>query len=477
MKTKKIVIAVLVTALLLSAMLIVGCMEQLDDLSGKEKDSYQIPTGKGIIRLTISDSNARTIFPNTSGFGSMLFTIEYNDRTPTGTGGDHSDSQTKVSMADASDPFVLEPDTYDISITAYDSTGTTPIAAWDSTLDSAYSSGITVNTTSVGVTANLVGITTGTDKGNFTYSITYNALPAVSATQLTALSYTSQVLDLKPYGGSVSVSGFPVTTLTAGSANTPLSFFNINPGFYVATVTLQASNCQDRVVEEIIHIYPTLTTTYTDTIPVPNQDTFTANFDLNGKADSTFGTSPKSIYPIANATTIANTSIGTPAVTSFNFIGWYTTNNGTNSTPPTGTEFVPGSTRVFKDMTLYAYWTDVGSQGVTLNITFTCSDPMTFAPTGGSASSYNDFQTGTGATSYKEFTLSNAVDYTNLVWKFDGIDVTTEVVNGTTDDVLTITKTFSQFTELAVTGPHYLIVSGELNGKPFSKSVTIVVTN
>jgi hypothetical protein len=498
MKTKKAIIAVLTVALLISAALIVGCTNPMDGVSvqrgGGGGDSVKAPAGKGIIKLSIADSDARTILPDLPDVEDMFYQVQFftdsGDSTfsvagPTVPANLATDNKVAFSAITGSNVIALTaaPTTgtrYKVVITAFDSAAfatAVPIAGWTSA-----SPHILVMEDSVTpVAANLIGFANGDDDGLFAYSITYNALVTSSFTITPAPNWGARTLDVKKYasglaGASVKIAdgasvNFPIDINNIATANTSGTDITLPSGYYYVIVTLKASaNCQDRVYESVMHIYPTLKSTLTLTstdLPSPNQNTFSVQFDLNGQPNNNGGayggTNPKTISSISNA---SSCDPGAPLNLSYTFDGWYTNNNGT------GTEFVPTVTKVFKDMFIYGKWTTgTGIEfGSGSSITFTVTDATignVLSGTGAGAS-YDDFKTGG---SIRTFTLGGGT-FSGITWRLNGVDLgintNTFIINAAYIDTLA---------PLLNTGVHYLFVGGTKDGQSYSQAVIFNISN
>jgi len=516
MKTKKTVIVMLAAVLLISAALIVGCMNPLDGTSEQkdtDEDNYQIPVGKGVIRLKISDTNARTVFPNPTSFplASMVFDVDFTSAT--GTNANDLQFVEKKPISAATAPAVLTAgDSYHISIRAFKNETNSgdgdfvQIAQWDNKLTTGLdapddiSTGVAVSTSSVDVTANLIGFTDDGTNGFFTYHVTIN--PFVTQPTHSVLAYTSQKLEVldsakaslvSPISQNLTVFGAP------GNTQTPPTGIVLPAGYYWVKVTLEADNCQPRIVQEAIHIYPLMTTEYgtagsTRTIALPNQDTFIVQFDANS-TNVTLDTFPGAtggileLSDIPNADNTAGDHFTDDQPTSSNdytFVGWFQDESRT-------LEWLPTS-RVFSDRTVYGKWLfdpPGGGQGVTLTIGFESTSPMTL--TGGvvtsagpaSTTTYDRIVDGydTDADSdpdfwdYLEYTVTGNV-LTITSWEFDGADITHYATNS--NKTLIIDKNVIEiFPHLFTTGMHYIIVSGTRSpgNQLYSESISLSITN
>lgn len=156
MKTKKTVIAVLTATLLVSSMLIIGCLAaQIDEINVKGDEEiidYQVPVGKGVVRFKIADSNIRTILPDFaqysqygSNVGKMYFDIKFTRTDDLSNdvsyfpkeGPGTSEPLTKANYTTMTSPIPLTAGVYNYLITAYNqqnkNSGLIPIAGYTGT--------------------------------------------------------------------------------------------------------------------------------------------------------------------------------------------------------------------------------------------------------------------------------------------------------------------------------------------------------
>jgi hypothetical protein len=474
MKAKKTVIAVLAVTLLISAALIVGCISPLEPGSAgqDEYSNFKIPAGKGVIRLKIADNNgARTIFPEdgdmTSKLSDMVFDIEFK---PQGSGSTDKDL-LKVDFDTFDDPVVLDQDTYDVNIIAYDKTDQSIIIAiWDSTKEEDYEDGIEVGTTTASVDVNLVGVTTGAKPGKLSYSITYGDLDEPDYTEL---AYTSQTVTVTNYTGYSSVlTGTdwedPINIGAVDAPNTKAAA-DIPSGVYWVTIKLEADNCQDRIVSDVIYVYPTMTTDFTvatGKIDAPNQNKFTVKFDASAY-DTTYGSDSDGIQVIEELTNAESPdpadvayagAVPTHPTGAYNFIGWFDDKDD---------EWSPGTNRVFKDRLITAKWESAtpAGPGMGFNFTFTIGDPGVISADGDNATTYNEIKDDDG---FLKFTVSGGITVTE--WQFDGVPLG----GGAT---LTIDEGSPILANLTVTGAHYLVVTGTKGVNVYSSTIKIYIDN
>jgi hypothetical protein len=311
MKTRKTVIAVLAAVLLISAMLIIGCMEQVDGISEKDttEDDYPVPVGKSRVKFKISDGIERTILPSTS-LSGKYFVFDFLDVSGDATDGDHvrwpTTSPDRVAYSATISAIVPE-STYKVTVTAYNAeTGGQEISGWTSPGNYNIKPANAPNT--INVTLN--GILDGIGDGIFTYSI---VVPAITQPTNTTIAYipngdgtggtdTDSML-LEVYKGS-SLEYSKVIAVT-GATNSPIGGVLLKSGYYNVIVTLKANNCQNRVMRSVMHIYNGLTSDYSPTVYPPVQDKFTIAFDT--KTGASDASTVSSITNFSNASTIALT--------------------------------------------------------------------------------------------------------------------------------------------------------------------------
>jgi hypothetical protein len=480
---KRRFLAALSAALLISAALIVGCMNEFDG-QNKPDDNVIIPKGKGLLRLNFANNSARTIFPSSlPDVADMVYDIQISPRT-TGT---NDASLTKVSSTVAQTAILLTADTYDITITAWDSTETDALAGWKSPLGPG--GGVTIGSTSKTVPVNLIGWTDD-GAGTFKYNITVPPLPTGWALTAIPGAYTPSKLEIYKSDGTTLVTNQAdaPTNTEIGTAGVISLAVGSNPGnltlaagYYIVKVTLQATNCQDRVVSSVLHIYNTMESDWgTVTVPALNQEKFTFKFNINlgtfiPDSDSTY-LNDGSVTVIGGDDTdysgrdtqLLNflapvLSPGVPSCATHTFGGWFTT-----ATPGgSDTALTLSTLQVFRDTNLYAKWTENSSPGLTIEITFGVTDGnLTATPSTGIT------YTGLTGSQSVTLTLSSPVGdpYTSVAWDMDGI-----TLSDSTAATLTIDKNFSQLNRL-VSGSHVINAVGtRANGQTFSGSIPITI--
>jgi len=456
MKTKKTLIVVLTATLLVLAALIVGCVNQIDERfvrQDAEDSNYKVPVGKGVIRLKLSDQKVRTIMPDPDSFPltDMYFEVKFTNKDPTKSSdvvwfphGITSDLQAAKALEydDFYDiPITLTKDeTYNIIISAFDDEDrTTPIAGWNNTLFPEYEDGVTIGSGTKTVNANLYAFVDGAKMGFFSYDILLPDLtadfPSTSFTITDApTDYNVAKLDLIRYGGGSIGGDFPIDFLDApfdlaSDLNVTDSDISVPSGYYIVRITLEADNCQERIVEEIMHIYPAMTSVYGKPatkieVPILNQNNFTITFNSNdgSVSDSNFGTSGVLNYEnISNGTLLSGLTYTAPDTATYNFEGWVTTQGGSTTFADTK--------RIYQDRALWAKWSAKSSVAITM--TFTFSDIVTLTPGNNNVPAIaheNFIGAGTGSLT---FTLAgeNNIPLKSVTWKVNNKTLSGGTVN------------------------------------------------
>ncbi|MDR2595763.1 MAG: hypothetical protein LBC76_00440 [Treponema sp.] len=427
MKTKRTLITVLIAALLVSVALIVGCSSPGDGMfSEKESaksNNYILPAGKGAIRISIPDSNARTILPDSASFPltDMYFKVELESATG-GTDTIFPASGTSIYADIVGTPIVAAADDYDITITAYaDSLGTQPIAGWSPTAPGYGGSGtsgsyeITAGGTTT-VSANLIAFQNAVD-GFFAYNIT---IP----------NGTYDLKELKITGYSnPSFLAITRTLNEEGPGPTPIVNTNVNggapngesipSGYYTVTITLEKDHHQTIQYLEALHIYPAMTSKYDKVITASTdpliQNEFPVTFNLGSTAisnSSAFTPNPKYVGYAKLLNTIATPS---PVASSIAFGGWYS-----DASLAPAYFLDPDTVRILAARSIYAEYVPSGfSNGIT--ITFTFNTPTSITADNSSTISRDDF---TGGHTVKLSLDSSAIGggtWSNITWHIAGI--------------------------------------------------------
>jgi len=299
MKTKRTVIAVIAAALLVSAMLIVGCMSQIDEITVKDDGAinYPIPAGKGVVRFKVADKNVRTILPDftqyatsDSNVGLMFFDIRFTRTTADtdvnkviywpgngdyeGEGGSGSPT-TKETFENVSKPLTVTAGTYTILITAYDKAtgpGIIPIAGTTVT-----GLNVTSGTTETR-TIELLPLIDPDYEGKFAYKIKLpeSNLPSSAA-------YSTRTVEIFDYS-DWSTDPDSATDVSSGITLTQDDYTedeeSLPGGYYIVKVTVGNPKYITRQYTEALHIYPGYTSVlYELDVPALIQNVYDITFD------------------------------------------------------------------------------------------------------------------------------------------------------------------------------------------------------
>jgi hypothetical protein len=478
--SKRRFLAALTAALLISAALIASCMNQLEEQADSK---VVVPKGKGLVRISVSD-NSRTILPSSlPAVTGLYFTVKFSsDDADSGNGEEvkiPASGTTAVAFGALNEVAIplSVADDWKVVITAWEGSDTTsdnPIAGFIKEDIEVTPSGSTP------VDAHLTAFldaTVGSRSGTFSYNITLPDLPAApqffNVTQAPNAYNTSKIEIFDHTGTQVTVQTDtnPITTtLTTGTANT--ANVKLLPGYYRVKVTLTADDCQDRVMEEVLHIYNNKTSTWAAFTPAMlNQNKFSVEFDLDGESPDVGCPSLTTQDGILNAGTV--TDPGDPVVVSAKeFDSWW----DENAKPAARKWVFEGSlnpTKVFSDKTLTARYKVQSAPGATITITFNYgkADVAEDHNLPVSGATYANIIDGNG-TYYFEFTFSNQgtdkatnpVKPATIKWYMDGVLIETGAV-------LTIDNNFAHSVLLNV-GTHEIFVIGDLTngGVPISSS-------
>jgi len=370
MKTRKVVIAVLTAIVLISALFIAGCIDQIEELSAKPKTieaqgaytndgDYQIPAGKGLVVIKINDSDARTILPDPDlanrKFNLLIkdssnadivnvSALTYSQMTTAGGTGNYK----TVSMQGGTG--------YSFSIVAID-TSNNAVAGYDTTFS------ITSGSTTT-ISAVLKPYTAGTGKFSFNFTASTNG---------------SSTFDILPYPGSSSIGTSFTGTITGNPTTFPLTAsasgtINLNSGYYTVKITSTLAKHQTREYIHALHIYQNMESVL-DSVNMGTlvQNEFDVNFNLNllsgdSNSNATYSGATQSKKYGHYADNPCST--GNPTSTNLNtWVGWNTKIDGTGDT----WNFT--SSRVLADITLYGKWTLAGTPGsASIDISFPIDD-------------------------------------------------------------------------------------------------------
>jgi hypothetical protein len=510
MKTRKTVIAVLTVMLLVAAALIVGCISPLEVASAKQGadaeyaddvDDFQIPAGKGVVKIKLSGNNARTILPDFDDYttdkglgtenkiGGMFFDVVFTNVVTSSNvvyfPGGAAASDVKLSYTAFNNQAVAltENEKYNVVVTAYASegvSGTPPIAiaGWSSIQETPYLTGVTVGSGKTTLDANLIGFVTGpVNSGKFDYHIT---VPKLTQPINTVLSYddTESKLEVVGYSsGTLAYSKVFDDIENDYPSVYTASAVGISPGYYKVKVTLVADACQTRVLEEAMHIYPAMTSIYgtaaaTKNVPAPNQNNFTIVFESDaggGLSQGNYGGAGETALTQGSIPNATITSVTNPVVTNYTFDGWYTAASG-------GSKFDLTTQLIFRDRNLWARYTVPTSLAIA--VTFDFIDMSNISVTDGSLTFGYDTINGTGS-----LELSVTGTFSTVTWIIDGY-----TVQGTSGNTVTLDKTtqlsnddgttYVTFLSRLAEGQHSLTVYAEkADSSVWNATTTINIVN
>jgi len=341
MRTKKCgLIAVAAAVLLVTALLVTTCEGQFD-LGGLRGNSSQ----KATLSISLAGNDGRTIMPNITIGSFSNFWLEIDDGTTQAVY-----EATTINLLNAEDLEIEVGEDYTITLEAYTggAKGTGVLAA--------SGTGSITNATSGANNVNILLNLQATGNGVFTFTIANQT----GAAEFDSGSYT--ITDLN--GGSADVGSTAIVFNSAQNHTLPT-------GFYRVSFTYNKARHQSRTINEILHVFTGITSTYNNAPTPLTKNNFDINFNANGGTltgnlnTNNPLTANWNTYTLAGGDgTVANPTA--PAVPGTDtFIGWFDTNATTG-----GTEFTPGSTLVYKDWTVYARWLAATSDHAVLDVDF-----------------------------------------------------------------------------------------------------------
>ena len=437
------VFAALTAVLLLSAALVISCVEPIS-LGGftvpqeKGQTPFVPPEGMGCVSLNIGGGDARTIRPASGDFIASATAFEKFDVSFTavspGTG--TTVPVNGIIATDDPDPvatayqnltgrsFTLTAGQYNVEIWAYedeDDTAKTGAVAYGKSTTVTVVAGTTSNSVSI----DLKEISTTTHGGTGTF-----------AWALTPGDNTDEVLlTLTTYPDGDEVTGFTEEDITSNLSGTAA----LAPGFYRVSVALSGTNTKNQTITEILHIYQGMTSTYSGTLPDLGINVYTITYTLGYTSTWT---------PDTGATFIHGSKIIEPTEPTrdgYVFEGWFNESGTTsafdfdkyyirnqimyakwvaNTAPYTVTiTFNPHKGENAPDISLH---NDTDNEAIVgLTYTIDRDDPIviTFSvdtPATGAYSNYSWTVAGDGNEDYVSTTSSIALDFKELALKVAG---------------------------------------------------------
>lgn len=444
-------IAATTAVLLVIALLVTTCDGPfgVDGLLGKSTSE------KATLSLNLTDG--RTIMPTVTISSFSNFWLELDDGTT-----QTPYTATTVALLNAQDLELTIGEDYTITLEAYTGgakgSGGVLAASGTGTITGAVAG-------SNPVTINLELETTGS--GTFTFTITNQANPN---------DFTGGNYAITPLSGGSSVSS---TSITFGTAQSE----TLDAGFYRVSFTYTKARHQTRTVNEILHIFPGITSTYTNAPTALAKNNFDVTFDANG-GDLTgdlLTTNPLTADWNTSALvggTVANPTPPTVPGTA-TFGGWFET--AALADGSTGTPFVPGTTVVYKDYittnSLFARWIAASVNEVGLTVNFTNVTDITGVLTTDAATTIpiataNNTPGVTITLDSSNQTTLDLNDY-DIAWYLSEVTLGTAL---STSDTFTISS--GNFATLTTNGPEIQLVvelTPKTSGYMYNVNVTVTI--
>jgi len=488
MKTKGTLITVLTAALLVSAALIIGCSSPGDGMSAGLKETkesnFKAPPGKGIVRLNVSDKNARTIMPDSTSLpiANMYFIVEFESSTG-GTDFTFPSSGTLIYNDIIGTPIVADAGEYNITITAFENQdGTNPIAGWSSdapgygSVASGATGGVYEVTISgtTDITANLVAFGNGANTGYFVYSI---SIPNGS--------YDSAKFGITRY--SSAVGGFPSPidlNITPGTPLISSPGYTLPSGYYTVTVTLTKAHYRTIYYRYALHIYPAMTSTLNLDVDDPLvQNEFELSFNVPSALVSNFSAFASKY--VGYATVLSDTGIvpaPAPSAVTTSFDGWWSDADFLTGKLTLSNERILNANR-----TLYAKLTPGGASSPNgITITFDFADQALLVTASGTIHR-NTFSTISTVTIALPDISASGGSWTNVSWQtgISSVDAAIASTHKQGDGSLVINNSSSYYPVLSGTGAGsfqvtlYADISGSddpaVQNGPYSKNIKVLI--
>jgi len=461
MRTKKCgVFAALAVALLVMAALITTCADPVGSgdltVSQDRSDSadFTPPPGMGYIRLNIvsEGSNARTVLPTAPVSWNRYTVIVKKSLDSTVVF-----NQT-VLPANLATAVVVVPDTYIVEVQGFvAATDTVPAAVGITNNVSVVASASNTATVNMRGIVNNATFTGGS--GTFTWSFAYTSAGSPDSVTMTVTNWGTQTATIPATLTGADVTGTGAT----GSESLP-------SGYYYVAVTLAKAKHQSQTYLEILHVYNSMTSTYSkNDFGSLGRNYYDVTYD-DIDAAGTPATDDNSGDSYLHGSLIDNAYPSPTDPTSAKvFGGWYKTlSSGAYSNP---WDFA--TDKIIKELNLYGQW--VAGETVALTVNFTVDSDFSFTLTG-SAPSFSHAALGT-AVNLVSITLSAPGDLTDIVWKKDG----TQIGTGTT---LTLANN-DAYIDLLVISTYPITVEGKLSivtggvteVRPFLGTIMVTITS
>jgi hypothetical protein len=444
MKTKKngIIAATTAAVLLMAALLVTNCVEPVN--------SSGIGDGQTYIKLNVGLGSARTIMPTLVQVNFTHFDITLTSSD----GGSTSGSALNVPVANIGNAITVDAGKqYTVTVKAKKASGGVVVAEGEGEIAETTSGANNLNVA-------LKAVFTGDDEGTFSWDIT---VPTV----------TTATMDITPISGATTT----ISNINITIGNRPSSTEDLKAGDYRVTITLQNTNCETRVIEEILHIYPGCTSSYAPTAAMfpynaLNTNVYTITYAPNGGA-----TTPPPATGITHGAGIASEP-DPGANGGLEFKGWYTGTAGAWGDRWLFTTMLDSSsetaTPVYRSRTLTAQWAAAGPHVTITSITYDGDEgTITLNKT-----TTNISQAGfIAGTSFDTITIDSTQlmgSSPTYVWKWNG-----NVISGATTNSLTINSTNITAPEFLVEGSKALTVEITTTGvdaRTYGASFEVIIT-
>jgi len=360
MKTKKGGIYIAISAvLLITALLVSGCFDPIGKFGMPENILIQdvspppanIEGDKVILRISLTDPNARTIMPDVE----LNDFINYDVIITGGADAPPARNGITYTALTTSDITLNIGQSYNITVNAYlaynpaDLPSNVIAATWN---DPAFA----VIATTTTITVSLKEIDNN-GEGTFQWDLSYitggSAFTALGTATLDVFDITDDTFQDSVLENEEFID---LKTDPTGSQNIP-------SGFYRVITTLTQANHQTIVITEILHIYRGMTSIYTETFTALNSTLYTITLNYNHGATPHLNTATT----VSHGGTLAQPSFAQDAAgarAGWAIIAW-TRDAGGLGTPA----FEWDDTQVWRPLTFYAQWEET-SVDVTVEVSF-----------------------------------------------------------------------------------------------------------
>ncbi|GBU28184.1 hypothetical protein R84B8_01742 [Treponema sp. R8-4-B8] len=392
-----------------------------DTVNSPEQKTPEIPAGKGLFTLVISDINGRTILPSVTKNNFAEYALEFIPE------GGASVTETRTNDTLGTVPILLNAGKYNLHVTAYmNAGGVLPVAYGE------------LNNIEIEEGKNNIGavslkvITANT--GTFSWNISFSA------------NITKAFMTITPLGPN----GTPVQTLYF-IGGTPViqksdSRALISGYYNVLTTLIKDDTTQKIERRDVLHIYQNLESNFTFTFSDAdfNIKNYLVTFVYNNGLDN--GLQTCDIDAKINKPT-------DPTYPGYVFGGWYTTDVPTGGTWDDSKKWDFNDT-VIENITLYANWQTAGK----FTFQFAITDNNTVIDSGIIITNNTDKLT----TANLEVTNADAFDEIN--WYYNN------EYQGTGDTVPLVPSIFEN-----VSGPKFITAQAKKDGVLYSTLVIIWV--